>query len=261
MTCKCFNSSGNGTVSDTIACIDYARANGAKIINASFGFAASLSLSNAVSAARDAGIIVVAACGNSGTSIDADPPYPAGIHLDNVISVAYTTRNDTLAPLSNYGPTNVHLAAPGDQIYSAFPASDTFYFTQSGSSFAAPYVSGSCALAMARFPLETHQQIISRILNGTDPLPSLSGKCVTGGRLNLRKALSPPISLSILAATNNTFLFRVSAGPNRQFSVQTSSDLANWSSIATNTTSGSGSYDFSDGNSVARAFYRVVSSP
>ena len=143
MACKCFNASGNGTVSDTISCLDYACANGAQVINASFGFAASQSLSNAVWAARTAGVIVVAACGNSGTDIDANPPYPAGIRLDNVISVAYTTRNDTLAGPSNFGATNVHLAAPGDQITSTFPATDSFYFPQSGSSFAAPYVAGA----------------------------------------------------------------------------------------------------------------------
>jgi subtilisin family serine protease len=261
MACKCFNPSGNGTVSDTIACFDYARANGAHVINASFGFAASLGLSNAVSAARDAGIIVVAACGNSGASIDAVPPYPAGIHLDNVISVAYTTRNDALAPASSYGATNVHLAAPGDQIYSTFPATDSSYFTQSGSSFAAPYVAGACALVKARFPTETHQQIISRILNGTDPLPSLTGKCTTGGRLNLRKALSPPITLSALSATNSSFLFRISAGPNRTFTIQSSPDLLTWSPISTNTTSPSGLYDFTDSITLPPRFYRALSAP
>jgi subtilisin family serine protease len=258
MACKCFNSGGTGTVSDTIACFDYACANGAKIINASFGFAASLSLSNAVSAARDARIIVVAACGNSGGSIDPNPPYPAGIHLDNVISVAYTTRNDTLASASSYGPTNVHLAAPGDQIYSTFPATDSWYFTQSGSSFAAPYVSGACALVMARFPTESHQTIISRILNGTDPLPSLAGKCTTGGRLNLRKALSPPINLSVLSATNSSFVMRVSAGPNRLVTIESSSDLVSWASIFTNTTPAAGSFDLTDANGPPNRFYRAV---
>jgi subtilisin family serine protease len=261
MSCKCFNTNGNGTVSDTIACLDYARANGAHVINASFGFAASLSLSNAVSAARDAGIIVVAACGNSGASIDADPPYPAGIHLDNVISVAYTTRNDALASASSYGATNVHLAAPGDQILSTFPAGDSIYFAQSGSSFAAPYVAGACALVKARFPAETHQQIISRILNGTDPLPSLAGKCTTGGRLNLRKALSPPITLSAVSATNNSFFFRISAGPNRTFTIQSSPDLLNWSPISTNTASPSGIYDFTDSITLPPRFYRAISAP
>jgi subtilisin family serine protease len=259
MSCKCFNSSGNGTVSDAIACIDYARANGAQVINASFGFAASQSLSNAVWAARTAGIIAVAACGNSGADIDPSPPYPAGIRLDNVISVAFTTRNDTLAALSNYGATNVHLAAPGDQITSTFPATDSYYLAQSGSSFAAPYVAGACALVEARFPTETHQQIISRILNGTDPLPSLNGKCVTGGRLNVRKALSPVLTLAMLPAADNSFSIRVSGGPNRLFTVESSTNLLNWSSIATNTTSATGTCDFNDPGLSPKLFYRAVS--
>ena len=52
--------------------------------------------------------------------------------MDNVISVAYTTRNDTLGSLSNFGATNVLLAAPGDQIYSTFSSSDTSYYPPSG---------------------------------------------------------------------------------------------------------------------------------
>jgi subtilisin family serine protease len=155
----------------------------------------------------------------------------------------------------------VHLGAPGDQIYSAFPATDSFYFTQSGSSFAAPYVSGACALLAARFPAESHQTLISRILNGTDPLPSLAGKCTTGGRLNLRKALSPPISLSVLAATNNNLSLRVSAGPNRIFTIQTSPDFQNWLALSTNTTSGSGLYDFTDSTGASNRFYRAISAP
>lgn len=259
MACKCFDSTGHGTLTDTLTCIDYARTNGARLLNASFGFPDSLALSNAISSLRDTGIIVAAACGNSGTSVDVDPTYPACYHMDNVVSVAYTTRTDVLAGPSNYGATNVHLAAPGDQIYSTFGATDNFYFTQSGSSFAAPYVVGSLALMLAKFPNDAHQLIISRLLNGTDPLPSLAGKCVTGGRLNLRNALSPPISLATLpVAPGSPFQFRISAGPNRVCVIQSSPDLFTWTSIATNTTSASGTFDFTDTNGVQRQrYYRV----
>jgi subtilisin family serine protease len=262
MACKCFNNFGVGSVSDVITCFEYARTNGAKVINASFGFADSLALFNAVAAARDAGIIVVAACGNGTNNIDVNPTYPASYHLDNVVSVAYTTRNDTLAAQSNYGATNVHLAAPGDQIYSTFAATDNYYNTDSGTSFAAPYVAGAFALMLAKFTGETHQQIISRLLNATDPLPSLAGKCATGGRLNLRNALSPPITLTVLpVAEGAPFRLRVSAGPRRLCVVQTSATLTNWSSVFTNTTSDAGTFDFADGQSVGSAprFYRAVS--
>src|SRR6185503_14013137 len=147
-----------------------------------WGFTNSLALSNAFYSVREAGITVVAAAGNASNNIDVNPTYPASYDFDNVVSVAYTTRNDTLGTNSNYGVTNVDLAAPGEQIYSTFGATDSFYFSNTGSSFAAAYVTGALALMLARYPTETHQQIIARVLAATDPLPALAGKCVTGGR-------------------------------------------------------------------------------
>jgi subtilisin family serine protease len=260
MVCKSFNSSGTGNISDTIACIDYAIANGARIINASFGFNPdSLALSNAIVSARNAGVIVVAACGNSSTNVDVSPTYPACYPLDNVVSVAATDRNDLLASFSNYGSTNVHLGAPGAQIWSTFSFTDGYYNSDSGTSFSAPFTAGVLALVMAKFPAETHQQLISRLLNGTDPLPSLAGKCVTGGRLNLRKALSPPIRLSVSGFP--ALKVTVSAGPNRSCVLQKSHDLVHWTAVATNTTSSAGTFSFFDRARHDRGFYRVVSNP
>jgi len=260
MACRSFNSSGTGNISDTVAGIDYAIANGARIINASFGFNPdSAALSNAIVSARNAGVIVVAACGNSSTNVDVVPTYPACYPLDNVLSVAATDRNDLLATFSNYGRTNVHLGAPGAEIWSTFSFTDSYYNSDSGTSFSAPFTAGVLALAMARFPAETYQELISRLLNGTDPLPSLAGKCVTGGRLNLRKALSPPIQLSV--SGGSALLVRVSAGPNRLCAVQKSSDLLHWTPVATNMTSSAGVFYFWDRARRGQGFYRAVSSP
>jgi len=264
MACKCFDNFGVGNVSAVVACLDYARANGASIINASWGFTNSLALSNAFYTMRNAGIIVVAAAGNASTNIDVNPTFPASYDFDNVLSVAYTTRNDTLGTNSNYGATSVDLAAPGEQIYSTWEPTDSFYFSSTGSSFAAAYVSGALALMLTKYPTETHQQIIARVLNATDPLPSLAGKCLTGGRLNLRKALSPPISLtSIPPVSGGPFQVRVSAGPNRTCVVEFSANLAVWSPIFTNTTSVSGTFDFTDNQPTGSTprFFRVVSAP
>jgi subtilisin family serine protease len=263
MACKCFNNLGGGNVSDCITCMDYARTNGAKIINASFGFPASLALSNAVSSLRDAGLIIAAACGNSTNDVDVYPVYPACYPLDNIVSVAYTTPADELAADASYGATNVHLAAPGQQIYSTFAATDSFYYTLSGSSFAAPYVAGALALIQTKYPAESHQQHIARLLNGTDPLPALAGKCVTGGRLNLRKALSPPIYLSGTAASGGLFELHVSCGPNRTCVIEVSTNLANWSPVFTNTTSTNGTFDYTDlqSTNLTRRFYRASSTP
>lgn len=251
MACKSFDNFGIGSLSATVACLDYARTNGARIINASWGFNPdSLALSNAVLAARNAGVIVVAACGNSSVDVDITASYPATYPFDNILSVAYTTRNDTLAANSNYGATNVDLAAPGEQIYSTFAATDNYYFSNSGSSYAAPLVAGTCALMLTKFPAETHQQIISRILNATDPLPSLAGKSVTGGRLNLRKALSPPIQLTLLPTAGNLALeLRVDGGPRRTCVIEASTNLMSWLPIFTNTTSAARTFDYTDSQS------------
>lgn len=270
MACKCFDAGGGTSDSLIIACIDYARTNGARIINASFdGTGYSQSFSNAIYSARDAGIIFVSSRGNGPPSVDVDasPRYPACYAIDNVVSVAYTDRNDGLGFLSNFGATNVDLAAPGDKVYSTSHTSDSAYYPPSflnvaGTSYAAPYVTGACALMLAKYPAESHQQIIARVLNATDPLPSLAGKCVTGGRLNLRKALSPPIQLTPLSLPGETpFQLRVSAGPNRVCVLEVTTNLTNWSSIVTNTTSAGGTFDFTDNESanLTPRFFRVVS--
>jgi PKD repeat protein len=191
MACKFLDSQGNGSLSDAIACIDYARTHGAKIINASWGSTTftSQGLHDAIASARNAGIIFVGAAGNAGANDDVTPLFPACYDLDNILSVAATTRTDDLATFSNYGPTNVDLGAPGAAIFSTGIASDSDYSYLDGSSFAAAHVSGACAVVWAHFPTDNYQQVINRVLSGVDPLPSLAGKCRTGGRLNLAKAL------------------------------------------------------------------------
>ncbi len=251
MACQWLNNfPGSGTVSDCITCLDYARTNGARIINASWGFATnSLALSNAIVSLRDAGIILVAACGNSTNNMDTNPTYPSGLQLDNIVSVAATTSNDILSAYSNYGATNVLLAAPGDNIFSTASVSDSYYGYSTGTSMAAPYVSGACALLMAQYPADSYQQIISRLLSATDPLPSLAGKCRTGSRLNLRKALRTILVATVSPANSRPFQMRVSGGLNRTCVVEALTNLTSWSSIFTNTTSADGTFDFTDDQS------------
>jgi subtilisin family serine protease len=259
MACKCFNASKVGFDSDIIQCIDYARTNGARIINASLGGTGySSSLSNAIVAARNAGIIVVASAGNTGANLDATPYYPASYDIDNIVSVAATTRTDNLWGSSSYGATNVDLAAPGDQIYSTF-VFVPYLGPLGGTSFAAPYVSGTLALMLAKFPGETHQQIIARLLAAIDPKASLTGKCVTGGRLNTRKALSPDIVLTPLAGSPATIT--VAAGPNRECIVQRSTNLTDWISFTTNTTSTSGTFVFTNTLVSPPVFFRATAAP
>ncbi|HKI70822.1 MAG TPA: S8 family serine peptidase, partial [Verrucomicrobiae bacterium] len=192
MACKFLDSTGSGFISDAIKCMDYARSKGAKVINASWGSTSfnSQALHDAIDSLRQAGIIFVAAAGNSSQDNGVDPIYPASYDLDNIISVAATTRNDDLAVFSNYGASTVDLGAPGDPIFSCWNGSDSDYQYFQGTSMAAPHVTGACALLMAHYPNDNYQQIINRILSNVDPLPALAGKCVSGGRLNLLRALS-----------------------------------------------------------------------
>jgi subtilisin family serine protease len=203
MACRFFDDSGNGSVSDAVQAIDYARRNGAHLINMSVGSSNySSTLERAISNCQSSDIIVVAAAGNDGLDRDVHPFYPASFSLDNIVSVAATTRNDHLASYSGYGATTVDLGAPGSDLYTTRRSSDTAYGANSGSSFAAPMVSGALALLKARNPSLGYGQLIQLLLNTVDPLTGLAGKCVTGGRLNLAAALaaSPPPGYSIRAA-------------------------------------------------------------
>ncbi|KPK19770.1 MAG: hypothetical protein AMK69_23850, partial [Nitrospira bacterium SG8_3] len=119
MPLKILDANGDGFVSHEIEAIDYAIANGANIINASFsGDTYSQSEHNAIERARDARVLFVAAAGNDGQDNGDIPAYPASYDLDNVIAVAATNQNDDMAWFSNYGAASVDVAAPGVNIYS-----------------------------------------------------------------------------------------------------------------------------------------------
>ena len=113
---------GFGNDGDAIQSIDYARTHGAKVINASWGGGAFNQLvKDAIDRAGADGIIFVAAAGNSTRNTDTSPFYPADYTSTNIISVAATNDRDQLASFSNWGPTTVDLAAPGDVVLSTAP--------------------------------------------------------------------------------------------------------------------------------------------
>ena len=142
-----------------------------------------------------AGITFVAAAGNHGTDNDLLPRYPGNYNLPNVISVASLTASGDLAGSSDYGLTTVDLAAPGTLIQSTWKGGG--YAALSGTSMAAPQVSGVVALLAAAKPGITVAEVRAAILGRTTPVAALAGKTVTGGRLNAFAALA---SLNVAAA-------------------------------------------------------------
>ncbi len=180
-----------GSVSASIACIDYAIAKGAHIINGSYGSASySKAEYDALARARDAGIIFVASAGNDSQEISELPLYPAAYALDNIVAVASTTRQDKLANYSTYGSGLVELAAPGSSILSLGVTAATPYATQSGTSMAAPHVTGALALLKQKYPEDNYRALINRVLNSVDVVPALENRVHTNGRLNLLRALT-----------------------------------------------------------------------
>ena len=187
MPLKFLDQNGEGNTADAASAIDYAVAHGAKVINASWGGPAfSQALYDAVKRAASHSVVFVAAAGNEGNNSDAVPDYPAAFDLPNVISVAASGRLDRLLSYSNYGQTSVDLAAPGDDIYSTVPFSSdpSGYASFSGTSMAAPAVSGTAALYLAHAPGSSAEQTRHAILQSVTRSAAYAGKTATGGRLN-----------------------------------------------------------------------------
>jgi subtilisin family serine protease len=137
---KVLNASGSGYLSDVIEGIQWAIANGMQVINMSLGTDSDIqSFHDAVIAAKNAGIVVIAAAGNSGSSVAFPAAYP------EAIAVSATDQNNEIPSWSSRGP-EVDLAAPGVSIYSTYKG--TGYATLSGTSMAAPHVTGVAALVL-----------------------------------------------------------------------------------------------------------------
>jgi len=129
MALRFINAEGQGETVDAIEAINYAVANGARILSNSWGGGGySQSLLTAITDARDQGVLFVASAGNSGVDTDSRPHYPSGYDVSNVIAVAATTEDDSLASFSNFGVETVDVGAPGVGILSTLPKFKTVFF-------------------------------------------------------------------------------------------------------------------------------------
>lgn len=191
MALKFISASGTGDTSDAITCIEYAIAQGVDILNNSWGGGGySQALRDAIQAANDAGILFVAAAGNSSVDNDAVPHYPSSHDVDNVVAVAAIDRNGLLASFSNYGASSVDIGAPGVAILSCTATSDSSYASFNGTSMASPHVAGVAALLKSQYPAASVVELKNRLLITSRPLLSLAGRVETGGMVDAYGALT-----------------------------------------------------------------------
>ncbi len=193
--------STTGTFSDAAAAMDYVTALKTRGLNVvatnnswgCLGCGLSLTMQGAIRRAGDAGIVVVAAAGNSNTDTDITPFYPAGMDCtltatgiergwDCLIAVASITGQGARSSFSNYGASSVDLGAPGSEIVSTFRGD---YEVLQGTSMATPHVTGAVALCASISPSLGPRARKDLVLTTTTPTSSLSGATSTGGRLDV----------------------------------------------------------------------------
>lgn len=195
------NDSGLGYAGVAAAGIDYAtnlklRGENIVAINISWtaGMADNFNIKNAIQRASDNNIVVVIAAGNDGLNVDSSPRYPVSYGIANTITVAAINPDLSLAGYSNYGKNTIDIGAPGTAIESTLPNNN--YGSMSGTSFAAPQVSGAVAFLKSIDIGYSASQIKQAILNGASYISSLADKVRAGfldllGAVNVLKQMHP----------------------------------------------------------------------
>jgi len=183
------NDQGLGYTGAAATAINYAvdmklRGHNVSAINLSWGggTSSSLVLQSAIKRASDNGIVVVVAAGNNASDNDIVPRYPSSYRFNNTISVAAINADKSLAGYSNYGKNSVDVAAPGTNILSTLPNGQYGYV--SGTSMAAPYVSGLVSL-LRNIKNYAADQIKRAIIYGAEVT-----SFVKYGIVNIAKSLS-----------------------------------------------------------------------
>jgi len=205
MAVRAIRASNSLSLADELEAIDYvlmmkSRGINVCVVNMSYGgFRSSLAEREAIRALEQAGILLCIAAGNDGLNNDTASVYPANYPHHGIIAVAATDKADQLARFpvrgsSNYGRTNVDLAAPGLSVQSTFgPDANDYYAAFFGTSAAAPHVAGAAALLAAANPAATAADLKTALLESVDLVPALAQKMVSNGRLNIARALEHPL--------------------------------------------------------------------
>ena len=209
MPLKFLNAAGGGSTWDAVLAIRYAAQNGARILNNSWGCVPGTPQDCFSQAVEDTlqeialySALFVAAAGNEANNNDFSTRGPCDSSTPGAICVAATNHADQLAGFSNYGRTRVDLAAPGVNIYSTVPSmacaycNASGYGSLSGTSMATPQVSGAAAVILSQFPQLGAAQIKQLLMSSGDHIPGLSGKVVSGRRLNVFNALQANFVIS-----------------------------------------------------------------
>jgi len=208
---KIFNDEGVTTVDTILRGIEYARKRGALITNNSWGGANfNPAIFDAFAATPG---LHIAAAGNSGGDIEHLPSFPANFPLDNILTVGATNKKDLPAVFSNFGRNTVELFAPGRDVLSTMPGGA--FGLKSGTSMAAPHVTGVAGLIASAFPQLGPEEIKERLIFSTDPLSSVAEMSISGGRLNAARALSQD---SVAPAAPNDFWVTGSNARSARFS-------------------------------------------
>lgn len=242
MPVKALEADGTGVVSSVAAGIIWAADHGANVINLSLGgqgFGNDSTLNNAIVYAHNKGAVIIAAGGNdsadNGVNLDTSPVYPvcADGGSNFVIGVAASDNRDHKAAFSNFGINCIDITAPGKKIlttaYLPSDPSNNVLIYGSGTSLAAPVVSGVAALLKSNNPNLSNDQIRDIILKTADSIDQVNqGNCLGSscsgflgkGRINALSALSPqPLLEGVLVREAGTGkIFQVSGGMKRYVS-------------------------------------------
>src|SRR5215213_2901897 len=189
MSLRVLDNTGTGDVAHAVEAIDYAVTHGAHVINLSWGTAAeSTVLKDAIQRAINRNVVVVCSGGNGGKDLSVSPYYPSSFALNGLIAVGASDESDRLASFSNWDSASISVAAPGTNILTTRMGGG--YWSMTGTSAAAPVVSGIAGL-LKTVRRSTNPRFISKaISDGARPSASLSGRVSSGGVANAAGGLA-----------------------------------------------------------------------